>query len=124
MIASARGKSGTARRIAAFVRPARCAIALVSGSTAVRSSMKSSASDSPTKPSRLYLSASSARTRIGVPQDFAPYGSVTADLQLQGLDIEVAKLVAGGVTESELAVAKGYLEGIAAAANLELEACD
>lgn len=35
--------------------------------------------------------------KIGVPQDFAPYGSVNADLQLQGLDIEVAKLVAKGM---------------------------
>lgn len=32
--------------------------------------------------------------RIGVPQDFAPFGSVNQDLQLQGLDIDVAKLVA------------------------------
>ena len=32
--------------------------------------------------------------RIAVPQDFPPYGSVTADMQLQGLDIEVAQLVA------------------------------
>jgi len=31
--------------------------------------------------------------RIAVPQDFPPYGSVTADMQLQGLDIEVAQLV-------------------------------
>ena len=35
--------------------------------------------------------------KIGVPQDFAPYGSVTSDLQLQGLDIDVAKLVAKGL---------------------------
>ena len=35
--------------------------------------------------------------KIGVPQDFAPYGSVNSDLQLQGLDIEVAKLVAKGM---------------------------
>ncbi|MFX5697162.1 amino acid ABC transporter substrate-binding protein, partial [Acinetobacter baumannii] len=27
--------------------------------------------------------------KIGVPQDFAPDGSVTSDLQLQGLDIDV-----------------------------------
>ncbi|MFJ3045646.1 transporter substrate-binding domain-containing protein [Herbaspirillum chlorophenolicum] len=32
--------------------------------------------------------------RIAVPQDFAPFGSVNADLQLQGLDIDVAKLIA------------------------------
>ncbi|KAF1034996.1 MAG: L-cystine-binding protein FliY [Herbaspirillum frisingense] len=32
--------------------------------------------------------------RVGVPQDYAPYGSVGADLQLQGLDIDVAKLLA------------------------------
>lgn len=32
--------------------------------------------------------------RIAVPQDFAPFGSVTSDLQLQGLDIDVAKLIA------------------------------
>ncbi|MGC8020636.1 transporter substrate-binding domain-containing protein, partial [Salmonella enterica] len=32
--------------------------------------------------------------RIGVPQDFAPFGSVNTDLQLQGLDIDVAKLIA------------------------------
>ena len=35
--------------------------------------------------------------KIGVPQDFAPYGSVTSDLKLQGLDIDVAKLVAKGL---------------------------
>ena len=35
--------------------------------------------------------------KIGVPQDFAPYGSVNSDLQLQGLDIEVAKLVGKGL---------------------------
>lgn len=32
--------------------------------------------------------------RVAVPQDFPPYGSVNADMQLQGLDIDVAKLVA------------------------------
>ncbi|MFJ2987179.1 transporter substrate-binding domain-containing protein [Collimonas sp. NPDC087041] len=32
--------------------------------------------------------------RIAVPQDFAPFGSVTADMKLQGLDIDVAALVA------------------------------
>ncbi|MBP0597233.1 transporter substrate-binding domain-containing protein [Herbaspirillum sp. LeCh32-8] len=32
--------------------------------------------------------------RIGVPQDFAPFGSVNTELQLQGLDIDVAKLIA------------------------------
>lgn len=32
--------------------------------------------------------------RIAVPQDFAPFGSVTADMKLQGLDIDVATLVA------------------------------
>nr|WP_198983814.1 transporter substrate-binding domain-containing protein [Herbaspirillum sp. ASV7] len=32
--------------------------------------------------------------KIAVPQDFAPFGSVNADLQLQGLDIDVAKLIA------------------------------
>lgn len=35
--------------------------------------------------------------RIGVPQDFAPYGAVNGDLQLQGLDIDVARLVAKGM---------------------------
>jgi len=32
--------------------------------------------------------------RIAVPQDFAPFGSVTPDLKLQGLDIDVAGLIA------------------------------
>ncbi|KAF1048003.1 MAG: Cyclohexadienyl dehydratase [Herbaspirillum frisingense] len=32
--------------------------------------------------------------KIAVPQDFAPFGSVNSDLQLQGLDIDVAKLIA------------------------------
>jgi len=32
--------------------------------------------------------------RIAVPQDFAPFGSVTSDLKLQGLDIDVATLIA------------------------------
>jgi len=32
--------------------------------------------------------------RIGVPQDFAPFGSVNTELQLQGLDIDVARLIA------------------------------
>ncbi|MFL9925278.1 transporter substrate-binding domain-containing protein [Herbaspirillum lusitanum] len=32
--------------------------------------------------------------RIGVPQDFAPFGSVNSDLKLQGLDIDVANLIA------------------------------
>ncbi|MDB5775316.1 MAG: amino acid transporter substrate-binding protein [Herbaspirillum sp.] len=32
--------------------------------------------------------------RIAVPQDYAPYGSVNSDLQLQGLDIDIANLVA------------------------------
>jgi polar amino acid transport system substrate-binding protein len=35
--------------------------------------------------------------RIGVPQDFAPFGSVNSDLKLQGLDIDVANLVAKGM---------------------------
>lgn len=35
--------------------------------------------------------------RIAVPQDFPPYGSVTSDMQLQGLDIDVAKLLAKGL---------------------------
>ncbi|WP_098496961.1 transporter substrate-binding domain-containing protein [Collimonas sp. PA-H2] len=35
--------------------------------------------------------------RIAVPQDFAPFGSVTADLKLQGLDIDVATLIAGNM---------------------------
>ncbi|MEO6917713.1 MAG: transporter substrate-binding domain-containing protein [Collimonas sp.] len=32
--------------------------------------------------------------RVAVPQDFAPFGSVTPDLKLQGLDIDVAALLA------------------------------
>jgi polar amino acid transport system substrate-binding protein len=32
--------------------------------------------------------------RIAVPQDYAPYGSVNSDLQLQGLDIDVANMIA------------------------------
>ena len=32
--------------------------------------------------------------RIAVPQDFAPFGSVTQDMKLQGLDIDVATLIA------------------------------
>jgi polar amino acid transport system substrate-binding protein len=36
----------------------------------------------------------SGTIRIAVPQDFQPYGSVNSDLQLQGLDIDVARLVA------------------------------
>jgi polar amino acid transport system substrate-binding protein len=32
--------------------------------------------------------------RIAVPQDFAPFGSVMPDLKLQGLDIDVATLIA------------------------------
>jgi polar amino acid transport system substrate-binding protein len=32
--------------------------------------------------------------RIAVPQDFAPFGSVTSDMKLQGLDIDVATLIA------------------------------
>jgi len=32
--------------------------------------------------------------RIAVPQDLQPYGSVNSDLQLQGLDIDVAKMIA------------------------------
>ena len=35
--------------------------------------------------------------KIGVPQDFAPYGAVNGDMQLQGLDIDVARLVAKGM---------------------------
>ena len=31
--------------------------------------------------------------RIAVPQDFAPFGSVTSDMKLQGLDIDVATLI-------------------------------
>lgn len=36
----------------------------------------------------------SGTIRIAVPQDFQPYGSVNSDLQLQGLDIDVSRLVA------------------------------
>ncbi len=36
----------------------------------------------------------SGTLRVAVPQDFPPYGSVTADMQIQGLDIDVAKMVA------------------------------
>jgi len=32
--------------------------------------------------------------RVAVPQDFPPFGSVTADLKPQGLDIDVATLIA------------------------------
>jgi polar amino acid transport system substrate-binding protein len=32
--------------------------------------------------------------RIAVPQDFAPFGSASADMKLQGLDIDVAELLA------------------------------
>ena len=32
--------------------------------------------------------------RIGVPQDFAPFGSIDGDMHLQGLDIDVARLIA------------------------------
>eukprot|EP01037_Dinobryon_pediforme_P020419 gene20419-21038_t len=39
----------------------------------------------------------SGTIRIAVPQDFQPYGSVNSDLQLQGLDIDVARLVAKGL---------------------------
>ncbi|KAF3997691.1 transporter substrate-binding domain-containing protein [Glaciimonas immobilis] len=39
----------------------------------------------------------SGTLRIAVPQDFPPYGSVTSDMQLQGLDIDVAKLLAKGM---------------------------
>src|SRR5450830_1011777 len=39
----------------------------------------------------------SGAIRIAVPQDFQPYGSVNSDLQLQGLDIDVARLVAKGL---------------------------
>ncbi|EJM95585.1 MULTISPECIES: transporter substrate-binding domain-containing protein [unclassified Herbaspirillum] len=35
--------------------------------------------------------------RIGVPQDFAPYGSIDSSMQLQGLDIDVARLVGKGL---------------------------
>lgn len=35
--------------------------------------------------------------RIAVPQDFQPFGSVNSDLKLQGLDIDVANLVAKGL---------------------------
>ncbi|MCA1325560.1 transporter substrate-binding domain-containing protein [Herbaspirillum sp. alder98] len=31
--------------------------------------------------------------RIGVPQDFAPFGSVNSDMTVQGLDIDVANLI-------------------------------
>ncbi|WP_034298365.1 transporter substrate-binding domain-containing protein [Herbaspirillum sp. RV1423] len=41
--------------------------------------------------------AKSGTVRIAVPQDFQPYGSVNANLQLQGLDIDVAQLVAKGL---------------------------
>lgn len=36
----------------------------------------------------------SGSLRVAVPQDFQPYGSVNADLQLQGLDIDVSRLIA------------------------------
>jgi len=36
--------------------------------------------------------------RVAVPQDFPPYGTVNADMQLQGLDIDVARLVAKGLS--------------------------
>ncbi|EJL88923.1 periplasmic component of amino acid ABC-type transporter/signal transduction system [Herbaspirillum sp. CF444] len=32
--------------------------------------------------------------RIAVPQDFQPYGSVNSEMQLQGLDIDVSRLIA------------------------------
>lgn len=32
--------------------------------------------------------------RVAVPQDFPPFGSVTSDLKPQGLDIDVASLIA------------------------------
>lgn len=35
--------------------------------------------------------------RIAVPQDYPPFGSVGADMQLKGYDIEVAKLVAAAL---------------------------
>ncbi|MFL9927316.1 transporter substrate-binding domain-containing protein [Herbaspirillum lusitanum] len=35
--------------------------------------------------------------KIAVPQDSAPYGSVNSDMKLQGLDIDVAALVAKGL---------------------------
>lgn len=38
--------------------------------------------------------AKAGSVRIAVPQDVQPYGSVNSDLQLQGLDIDVAKLIA------------------------------
>lgn len=36
----------------------------------------------------------SGTLRVAVPQDFQPYGSVNSDLQLQGLDIDVSRLLA------------------------------
>src|SRR5450830_1677229 len=54
----------------------------------------------------LLISASAARAdalddiqkagvlRVAVPQDFPPFGSVTSDLTPQGLDIDVATLIA------------------------------
>ncbi|MGI4935902.1 MAG: transporter substrate-binding domain-containing protein, partial [Janthinobacterium lividum] len=32
--------------------------------------------------------------RVAVPQDFPPFGSVSSDMKSQGLDIDVAQLVA------------------------------
>jgi len=36
----------------------------------------------------------SGTLRVAVPQDFAPFGSVAPDMSIQGLDIDVAKLLA------------------------------
>ncbi|MFL9877628.1 transporter substrate-binding domain-containing protein [Herbaspirillum rhizosphaerae] len=41
--------------------------------------------------------AKSGTIRIAVPQDFQPYGSVNSEMQLQGLDIDVSKLIAKGM---------------------------
>lgn len=38
--------------------------------------------------------AKSGTIRIAVPQDFQPYGSVNSEMQLQGLDIDVSRLIA------------------------------
>src|SRR5450830_704314 len=64
----------------------------------------------------LLISASAARAdalddiqkagvlRVAVPQDFPPFGSVTSDLKPQGLDIDVATLIAKtiGVTRGSV----------------------
>ena len=44
--------------------------------------------------------AAAGKIRVAVPQDFPPFGSVGADMQPQGYDIDMASLIAGklGVT--------------------------